>query len=179
MPKVGPIDGWRMVTVAGRPMRERAWPRPIVVVVLPSPSGVGVTDETTMYLAFGRPASSSIAASLILATSWPYGSSRCGPMPMRAAMSAMGRSRARRAISRSVEKVIAINLLLGLESRHRFLAPPLRWLDLVECEQVNPGHLALWRREVRHQARRKPLWDVATGLDHAQEPVGMAAQESR
>ena len=42
-----------------------------MVVVLPSPSGVGVTADTTTYFAFGRSASSSIADSLILATFSP------------------------------------------------------------------------------------------------------------
>ena len=51
MPKVGPIDGWRMVIVACLPMCLNAWPSPTVVVVLPSPSGVGVIAVTTTYLA--------------------------------------------------------------------------------------------------------------------------------
>ncbi len=72
-----------------------------MVVVLPSPSGVGVTAETTTYLARGRSASSSIASSSIFATSRPYGSSRCGPMPISAAMSTSGFSVAPFAISRS------------------------------------------------------------------------------
>jgi hypothetical protein len=36
------MEGWRMATVARLPIYESAWPRPTVVVVLPSPSGVGV-----------------------------------------------------------------------------------------------------------------------------------------
>ena len=36
-----------MAMVAWRPMQARAWPRPTVVVVFPSPSGVGVTAVTT------------------------------------------------------------------------------------------------------------------------------------
>ena len=47
MPKVGPIEGWRMAMVAFLPMWLKPWPRPTVVVVLPSPSGVGVMAETT------------------------------------------------------------------------------------------------------------------------------------
>ena len=49
------------------PMCFIAWPRPTVVVVLPSPSGVGVIAVTTTYFAFGRSASSSIASRRILA----------------------------------------------------------------------------------------------------------------
>jgi hypothetical protein len=33
--------------VAFLPMWRKAWPKPTVVVVLPSPSGVGVTADTT------------------------------------------------------------------------------------------------------------------------------------
>ena len=40
MPKVGPMDAWRMAIVACLPTQARACPRPTVVVVLPSPSGV-------------------------------------------------------------------------------------------------------------------------------------------
>ena len=43
-----------MAIVAFLPMWRNAMPRPIVVVVLPSPSGVGVMAVTTTYLAFGR-----------------------------------------------------------------------------------------------------------------------------
>jgi hypothetical protein len=46
-PEVGPIEACRIETVARRPMWRIAWPRPMVVVVLPSPSGVGVTAVTT------------------------------------------------------------------------------------------------------------------------------------
>src|SRR5829696_6039930 len=83
------------------PMCFIAWPRPTVVVVLPSPSGVGVMAETTTYFAFGRSDSSSIAASLILARLSPYGSIRCLPMPISRAMSSSGDRGAAWAISRS------------------------------------------------------------------------------
>ena len=39
------------------PMRFSAIERPMVVVVLPSPSGVGVIAVTSMYLPFATPAS--------------------------------------------------------------------------------------------------------------------------
>ena len=71
MPNVGPIDGCRIVTVARLPMWRNPWPSPTVVVVFPSPSGVGVIAVTTTYFAFGRSASSSIAASLIFTTLSP------------------------------------------------------------------------------------------------------------
>src|SRR5579859_1086800 len=159
MPNVGPIDGCRMAMVAVRPMCTSACPRPTVVVVLPSPSGVGVIAETTTYLALGRPASSSIASSLILATSCPYGSSRCGPMPMRWAISGIGRSFALRAISRSVGKVAATPLLLmhSAQARQHLLAPPLGRLDLVEREDVQPDDLAVGLRQLGRERNRKPL----------------------
>src|ERR1700746_1256664 len=153
MPNVGPIDGCRMATVAVRPICVSAWPRPTVVVVLPSPSGVGVHAETTTYLALVRPARSSIASSLILATSWPYGSSKCGPMPMRSAISGMGRSFALRAISRSVGKVTATPLLLmrSAQTGQHVLAPPLRRLDLVEREHVQPDDVPVGLSQLGHQ----------------------------
>jgi hypothetical protein len=48
MPKVGPCEGWRM-HVKTRRLRWRpsAWHRPTSVVLLPSPSGVGVMPVTT------------------------------------------------------------------------------------------------------------------------------------
>src|SRR5229473_2095439 len=179
MPKVGPMDGCRMATVARLPMNESAWPKPTVVVVLPSPSGVGVIAETTTYLAFGRYASSSMASSRILATSYPYGSRRCGPMPILAAISGMGKRRARRAMSRSDGNVTAKALSFsgGQQTGQRLLAPALGGLDLVEGEEMQTHDLALRRGQVRKQSAREALGIVPAGLDHAHEPVGVAAQE--
>src|SRR6266699_6379543 len=181
IPNVGPIDGWRMATVAGRPMCDSAWPRPTVVVVLPSPRGVGVIADTTTYLAFGRPASSSIASSLIFATSCPYGSSRCAPMPILAAISGIGSSFARRAISRSLGNVTATPLPPNAltQSRQHLLAPLLGRLDLIEREHMDAGHLHLRPGQLRHQTRSEALRRVTARLDHAHEPVRVAAQESR
>src|ERR1035437_568005 len=50
MPKQGPREGSRMQTVAFFPRRLRASVRPIVVVVLPSPAGVGVIAVTRISL---------------------------------------------------------------------------------------------------------------------------------
>ncbi len=71
MPNVGPMDGCRIAIVARLPMCLNPWPSPTVVVVLPSPSGVGVIALTTTYLAVGRSASSAIASSLTFITSSP------------------------------------------------------------------------------------------------------------
>ncbi len=76
IPKVGPIEGCRIATVARLPMCLNPCPRPTVVVVLPSPSGVGVIAVTTTYFALGALASSPMAASLIFMTCSPRGSSR-------------------------------------------------------------------------------------------------------
>ena len=102
IPNVGPIDACRSAIVARLPMCRIAWPSPTVVVVLPSPSGVGVTAVTTTYLAFGRSASSSIAFRSIFATCSPYGWTSHGGIPMSSAISAIGLSVAARAISRAV-----------------------------------------------------------------------------
>ena len=57
-----------MAIVAWRPIQARACPSPTVVVVFPSPSGVGVTAVTTTYLALGRSASLATVSRLTLAT---------------------------------------------------------------------------------------------------------------
>ena len=84
------MDGWRKATVARLPSFVRASPSPTDIVVLPSPSGVGVVAETRMYLALGVACNSSIAASSILATWRPYGTRCALEMPIRAAMSPSG-----------------------------------------------------------------------------------------
>jgi hypothetical protein len=53
MPKHGPSDGSRTHTIVFFPMLLSASARPIVVVVLPSPAGVGVMAETRMSLPSG------------------------------------------------------------------------------------------------------------------------------
>ncbi len=54
MPRVGPMDGSRSAMTGLAPIRQRAWPKPMVMVVLPSPAGVGVIEETTTSLPSGR-----------------------------------------------------------------------------------------------------------------------------
>ena len=46
-PKTGPIEGSRMTQNVRSPSRESAWLRPMVVTVLPSPKGVGLTPVTS------------------------------------------------------------------------------------------------------------------------------------
>src|SRR6267143_3575774 len=103
-------------------------------------------------------------------------------MPMRAAISGIGWRRALRAISRSVGNVTAICPPVGFRlcgARQHVLAPLFCRFDLVESEEVKAGDLAFGEREVRKQCSYESAWLVAAGLEHAQEPVGVAAQEAR
>ena len=90
MPKVGPIEGWRMAMVADEPMCWNAWPRPTVVVVLPSQAGWGDGGDDDV-LRFGRSAIFSMASSVIFAAPEPYGSRHSAGMPALAAISVSGR----------------------------------------------------------------------------------------
>ena len=54
-PKKGPSDGWRSAQIAVFPIRFRPSESPMVLTVLPSPSGVGVIAVTTTILARGGP----------------------------------------------------------------------------------------------------------------------------
>ena len=54
MPKEGPSEGSRRQSIAFLPMKLSASVRPTVVVVLPSPAGVGVMAETRISLPLGR-----------------------------------------------------------------------------------------------------------------------------
>jgi len=76
-------------------IRFSAIESPMVVVVLPSPSGVGVIAVTSMYFPSGRPASRFITGRVTFALCLPYSSSSSSSRPRPAAISAMGLSRAR------------------------------------------------------------------------------------
>ncbi len=54
MPNTGPSDGSRRQIIAFLPIRFSASPRPTVVVVLPSPAGVGLIAVTRISLPLGR-----------------------------------------------------------------------------------------------------------------------------
>ena len=69
MLNVGPPEGWRIVATGWRPRTPRPSTRPIVVVVLPSPSGVGVMAVTSTYLARG--ASAGVRAMTLCASTLP------------------------------------------------------------------------------------------------------------
>ncbi|MNL31419.1 hypothetical protein D3C87_1532060 [compost metagenome] len=53
MPKLGPSEGSRSAIMARLPMRASPSPRPTVVVVLPSPAGVGLIAVTRISLPSG------------------------------------------------------------------------------------------------------------------------------
>src|SRR5262249_61904269 len=73
-PKTGPSDGSRIATTERLPRRRRPSARPIVVVDLPSPAGVGVMAVTSTSAPSGRPLTRSIASQRIFALWLPYGS---------------------------------------------------------------------------------------------------------
>ena len=77
------------------------------MVLLPSPSGVGLMAVTSTYLPRGRSRSRrSMASSVILALLAPYSSTSSSRRPSSWATSAMGRGVTERAISRSDGKDI-------------------------------------------------------------------------
>ncbi len=99
MPKTGPSAGSRRHTIARSPILESASPRPTVVVVFPSPAGVGETAVTSTSLPRGRSAIESRNRSETFALWRPYGSRLSSGMPSPAATSVMGSIRAAWAIS--------------------------------------------------------------------------------
>src|SRR5690606_16519826 len=105
IPKVGPIEGWRNVSTDVRPMWFNPWASPTAVVVLPSPSGVGVMAVITTYFAIGRSAIVLTTDGSILATWRPYGTRYSSSIPSWAAISTGGRRVADWAISRSEGRV--------------------------------------------------------------------------
>ncbi len=71
IPNTGPSEGSRRQITAFLPMLLSASPRPTVVVVLPSPAGVGVIAVTRISLPSFLPLSDSMYSSEILALVWP------------------------------------------------------------------------------------------------------------
>src|SRR5438093_9003418 len=100
-PNTGPSDGSRIATIARFPSRRSPSARPIVVVDLPSPAGVGVIAVTRTSAPSGRALARSIASQRIFALELPYGS-RSPPFNPRASPIAwIGWSFTARAISMS------------------------------------------------------------------------------
>src|SRR5690348_15943848 len=103
MPNVGPWLGCRMLVNTFLPKwAPSAWLRPTVVVVLPSPSGVGVIAVTTIYLPLGALFSRSRTDKWTLPLDLPYSSNSSGRIPASAAICAIGSGVAAWAISMSL-----------------------------------------------------------------------------
>ena len=66
MPNVGPREGSRSATAARTPIFASPCTRPTVVVVLPSPAGVGVIAETSTSLPRRGRSMNSLSGSLAL-----------------------------------------------------------------------------------------------------------------
>ena len=81
MPNTGPSEGSRRHTTVRRPMRLSASPRPTVVVVLPSPAGVGEIAVTRISLPSARPACAASQSSDTLPMCRPRGSSASSGTP--------------------------------------------------------------------------------------------------
>ena len=88
-----------MAAAVRTPIRFRPWARPTVVVVLPSPSGVGVIAVTTISLPSGRSVRRSYASGETFALYVPYSSISSSLRPRSRAIWVIGRSVASRAIS--------------------------------------------------------------------------------
>ena len=99
MPKQGPSEASLIQTAAFLPIAFRPSPRPTVVVVLPSPAGVGLMAVTRIRWPSFSFASDLMNASDTLALSCPYGKRCSFEMPILAAISWIGFLLAARAIS--------------------------------------------------------------------------------
>src|SRR5450759_4338437 len=135
-----------MQTAARWPIRLSPWTRPMLVVVLPSPSGVGVMAVTTTYLPRRPAAAASVSRRVIpskrtLALYGPYCSTSSSRRPSSRASSMIGRGVTERAISRLlgsglalIEQPLGYSAWVGCSSGPR----PCRLLRLVRggSEQV-------------------------------------------
>src|SRR5690606_2632805 len=99
MPKLGPSDASRMQTIAFLPIRLSPSPRPTVVVVLPSPAGVGLMAVTRMSLPSLLFWIDLMNSAETFALSWPYGTSWSAGIPSLAPISRIGFFFAARAIA--------------------------------------------------------------------------------
>ena len=124
MPNTGPRDGSRSATTAFFPIFRRPSARPTVVVVLPSPAGVGVMAVTSTSLPSGRTVSFRNRLS-IFALYLPYCSRYASSTPHASAMAVIGRGLASWAISMSLFRAMAPVLLSGRPQPGRPVVLPL------------------------------------------------------
>src|SRR3984957_6519537 len=119
MPKLGPSEGSRRQMIVFLPMRLSASPRPMVVVALPSPAGVGLIAVTRMSFPswrFERLLRKSYSS---LAVKRPNGCKADWGAPIFAAISAIGFKRPARAFSRSdpMNQCLPLDLPSGRHKR--------------------------------------------------------------
>ena len=98
-PKHGPSDGSRRAITAFFPILSIACPSPTVVVVFPSPAGVGFMAVTSTSLPFGRSFILSHKSSVSFALYFPYKSSSSSSIQSFSATRRIGSSFASPAIS--------------------------------------------------------------------------------
>src|ERR1700722_7627541 len=101
MPKLGPSEGSRRQIIVFLPIRLSASPKPTVVVVLPSPAGVGLIAVTRMSFPSGLFERLLRKSYSSLAMKRPNGRKADSGAPIFAAISAIGFRRAALAISMS------------------------------------------------------------------------------
>src|SRR6476660_6086063 len=123
MPKTGPNDGCRSVTTARGPILLSPIARPMEVVVLPSPNGVGLLAVTRIYRPRGLCLRRSSAERLILPLCLPYGCSSSGESPSRLAISWIGRGWYAFAMSRSLMARAEVRIL-GTDQRFSWYQQP-------------------------------------------------------
>ena len=102
IPKQGPSEASRIQIAAFLPIRFNPSPRPTVVVVLPSPAGVGLIAVTRIRLPSGLPSCALMNSADTFALSCPKGSMSSNPIPIFAPISWIGCLFAARAISISL-----------------------------------------------------------------------------
>src|SRR3990170_6653353 len=111
-----------------------AWLRPIIVVLFPSPSGVGVMAVTSMYLPLGTFFNRLRISSLTLALKGPWSSSSDARIRASEAISAIGLRRAACAMSMSEGtgrlRTRRLGLKAGLRADGLALDAVLRALDV-------------------------------------------------
>ena len=88
-PKLGPSDGSRMAKLTFCPSFASAWESPTVVVVFPSPAGVGVMAVTSTSFPSGLSLTRSHTEGVTLALYFPYSSSSSSVIPSFDAISTM------------------------------------------------------------------------------------------
>src|SRR5262245_53508289 len=100
--------------------------KPMEVVVLPSPGGVGVIELTTMYLPLGLPARRVSRSGDNLARNLPCGSISSRANPICSATRAMGSGESRLGIKIK-------NCVWSTEEATSALAPYREWLGVLRC----------------------------------------------